>query len=114
MRFIDEHDTVTPVFWAVTVSASDRCKSDIKLRFIEEPDTVSDRILVTYGIGIRTKSDIEKLHSIEEKRKNRSLADCPPNELRQMHVLSAYFFTFSIQSRKRFEKIDEYAIFFDY
>ena len=31
-----EHDTVTPVFWAVTVSASDRCKSDIKLRFIEE------------------------------------------------------------------------------
>ncbi|MBQ7583929.1 MAG: Ig-like domain-containing protein [Lachnospiraceae bacterium] len=32
-----------------------------------EPDTVSDRILVTYGIGIRTKSDIEKLHSIEEK-----------------------------------------------
>ena len=31
-----EHDTVTPVFCAVTVSASDRTESDIKLRFIEE------------------------------------------------------------------------------
>ena len=31
-----EHDTVTPVFWVVVVSASDRCKSDIKLRFMEE------------------------------------------------------------------------------
>ena len=31
-----EHDTVRGVFCRVTVSASDRCKSDIKLRFIEE------------------------------------------------------------------------------
>ena len=32
----------------------------------EEPDTVSGRSSVGYGIGIRTKSDIEKQHSIEE------------------------------------------------
>ncbi len=60
-----EHDTVTPVFWAVTVSASDRCKSDIKLRFIARyrwrpsfgrlPAGLASR----RGIGsVRTESDI--------------------------------------------------------
>ena len=42
--------------------------SDIYIQSAEEePDTVSDRSSVGYGIGIRTKSDIEKQHSIEEE-----------------------------------------------
>ena len=36
MKTIQEHDTVRGVFCRVTVSASGRFKSDIKLRFIEE------------------------------------------------------------------------------
>ena len=43
--------------------------SDIYIQSAEEePDTVSDRSSVGYGIGIRTKSDIEKQHSIEEEK----------------------------------------------
>ena len=42
-----------------------------KMHSTEEPDTVSDRSLVGYGIGIRTKSEIERLHSIEEEREER-------------------------------------------
>ena len=48
-----EHDTVTPVFWAVTVSASDRCKSDIKSSFIEDDvDAVFRRGWFCLGLGM--------------------------------------------------------------